>query len=108
VLRYPGGRGFAAPYRMVHPGAAPAPLAIVGFEAMRLALDTIARLGPRVDLRAGIVRSLRALRRRRSVLGTYGFDPSGDTTLRTIGLYRVSPVSHDPVFNRVLAPPRAL
>ena len=26
---------------------------------------------------------------RQSVLGTYGFDANGDTTLRTYGLYRV-------------------
>jgi hypothetical protein len=44
---------------------------------------------------------------RRSVLGTYGFDRDGDTTLRSYGLYRVGR-SGNPVFVRTITPAEAL
>ncbi len=44
------------------------------------------------------------MRRRSSVLGTYGFDRNGDTTLRSYGLYRVGP-NGDPLFFKTLTPP---
>jgi branched-chain amino acid transport system substrate-binding protein len=34
--------------------------------------------------------ALLATRRRRSVLGSYGVDASGDTTIRRYGIYRVA------------------
>ena len=35
--------------------------------------------------------ALFAIKARHSVLGTYGFDSNGDTTLKTYGLYKVGP-----------------
>jgi ABC-type branched-subunit amino acid transport system substrate-binding protein len=58
-----------------------------GYEAMRLVLDAVAAVGP--DRRA-IIRWLRGVRNRPSVLGTYAFDRFGDTTLKDNGLYRIS------------------
>jgi branched-chain amino acid transport system substrate-binding protein len=64
----------------------PDPYALYGYEAMRLILDGVAAVGPR---RLALTDWLRALRDRPSVLGTYGFDRFGDTTLRDYGLYRI-------------------
>jgi branched-chain amino acid transport system substrate-binding protein len=64
----------------------PDPYAAQGYEAMRLLLDAVAAVGPR---RRAVVRWLRGVRDRQSVLGTYSFDRFGDTTLRDYGLYRI-------------------
>jgi branched-chain amino acid transport system substrate-binding protein len=88
---YPGGAAFLAAYKAKYRSANPDPYAIYGYEAMKLALDTSATLGARGNDRSAILRALFATRNRHSVLGTYGFDHNGDTTLRTFGLYNVSP-----------------
>jgi branched-chain amino acid transport system substrate-binding protein len=64
----------------------PDPYAAQGYEAMRLFLDAVSAVGPR---RRAVVRWLRAVRDRQSVLGTYSFDRFGDTTLRDYGLYAI-------------------
>jgi branched-chain amino acid transport system substrate-binding protein len=64
----------------------PDPYVAQGYEAMRLFLDAVAAVGPR---RAAVIRWLRGVRGRQSVLGTYGFDRFGDTTLRDYGLYGI-------------------
>ena len=64
----------------------PDPYAVQGYEAMRLVLDAVAAVGPR---RRAVVTWLHDVRNRQSVLGTYGFDRFGDTTLRDYGLYRI-------------------
>jgi ABC-type branched-subunit amino acid transport system substrate-binding protein len=79
--------------------------AIYGYEAMKLGLDTIKRLGPNGDSKSMVRAALFAVRSRRSVLGTYGFDSSGDTTLRSYGLYRVG-ADGNPLFVRTLTTPR--
>ncbi len=40
--------------------------------------------------RPALIAWLHTVQNRPSALGTYGFDANGDTTLRTIGLYRIS------------------
>jgi len=87
---WPGGARFLAAYRAAYHGAEPAPTAIFGYEAMTLGLNTIASLGGAGDSRAALVRALFAIRSTQSVLGVYGFDADGDTTLRTYGLFRVT------------------
>ena len=47
LTAYPGGRAFAAAYEHRYGLAAPSPCAILGYEAMRLGLSTIARARPR-------------------------------------------------------------
>jgi branched-chain amino acid transport system substrate-binding protein len=64
----------------------PDPQALHGYEAMRLVLDGVAAVGPQ---RSALIDWLGSVRDRASVLGTYGFDPFGDTTLRDYGLYRI-------------------
>jgi branched-chain amino acid transport system substrate-binding protein len=58
-----------------------------GYEAMKLVLDGLAASG---GTRAGLLGWLPTVQNRQSILGTYGFDANGDTTLRRYGLYGLS------------------
>jgi branched-chain amino acid transport system substrate-binding protein len=62
------------------------PYQAFGYEAMKLILDGLNASG---GTRAGLLGWLPTVQNRQSVLGTYGFDANGDTTLRTYGLYTV-------------------
>jgi branched-chain amino acid transport system substrate-binding protein len=84
---YAGGAGFAQRFTAAY-GFEPLPFAINAYEAMRLGLDTIAKLGSRADRREVVRQALFATRNRTSVLGTYSILPSGDTTIRLFGVYR--------------------
>ena len=85
------GRRFLASYRAAYGASAPDPYVAYGYEAMKLGLDTIARLGPHGNSKQAVLAALLATTARQSVLGTYGFDRNGDTTLRSYGLYRPGP-----------------
>lgn len=70
----------------------PQPYAIYGYESMSLLLDAISRAshdGTAPVKRSAVRAALFATRGRHSVLGTYSIEPSGDTTLRSYGAYRV-------------------
>ena len=74
-----------------YPGAAAIigtgdPYKVYGYEAMKLILDGANAAGAN---KAAVLGWLRTVQNRSSVLGTYGFDANGDTTLRTYGLYTV-------------------
>ena len=107
LAAYPGGKQFLAAYTAKYGGAAPDPYAIYGYEAMKLGLDTIAGLGANGNNRADVVKALFATKARNSVLGTYGFNANGDTTLKSYGLYKVNS-SGDPVFDKTLTPTKTL
>lgn len=98
---YPGGRAFAAAYRARYREPA-STAALFGYEAMQLGLSTIASLGSRGDQRSAVLSALFAIRARRSALGAYSFDSTGQTTLRTIALYRCA--SGHPSFYSLLRP----
>jgi branched-chain amino acid transport system substrate-binding protein len=104
---YPRARQFLAAYQRMYHVSNPDPYALYGYEAMKLGLDTISNLGPNGNDKSAVLRALFAIRNRNSVLGTYGFGASGDTTLRTYGLYKVGP-NGDPVFDKTLSPARVL
>jgi branched-chain amino acid transport system substrate-binding protein len=89
VSAYPGGKTFLAAYKAKYGISNPDPYAIFGYEAMKLGLDTIAGLGPRGNTKSAVLKALFAIKARHSVLGTYGFDSNGDTTLKSFGLFRV-------------------
>jgi branched-chain amino acid transport system substrate-binding protein len=111
LTAYPGGKGFIAAYKAAYGISDPDPYAIYGYEAMKLALDTIASLGPQGDSKSAVLKALFAVKDRHSVIGTYGFDANGDTTLRSYGLYRVAsggPDAGDPVFLRTLTPAKTV
>jgi branched-chain amino acid transport system substrate-binding protein len=104
---YPGGKQFIAAYKAKYGVGNPDPYAIYGYESMKLGLDTIKGLGANGNNKADVLKALFAIRDRSSVLGTYGFDANGDTTLKSYGLYKVGPTG-DPVFDKTLTPTKVL
>ena len=66
---------------------------------MKLGLDTIAGLGADGNDKQKVLDALFATKDRHSVLGTYGFDENGDTTLTSYGLYKVGS-DGNPVFDK--------
>ena len=103
LTSYPGGKDFLAAYKAKYGTANPDPYAIYGFEVMKLGLDTIAGLGSKGNDRSAVLAALLATKSRSSVLGTYGFDKNGDTTLRSYGLYKVGK-DGNPQFERTVTP----
>jgi branched-chain amino acid transport system substrate-binding protein len=83
----PAGRAVLAQYRKRYGDRHPDPYAVNGYEAMQLVLDAVAAAGASRD---AVIASLFSVRDRQSVLGTYGIDAFGDTTLGSFGIYRIS------------------
>jgi branched-chain amino acid transport system substrate-binding protein len=104
---YPGGKDFLAAYKAKYGSAEPDPYAIYGYEAMKLGLDTIAKLGADGGNKAKVLAALFATTGRSSVLGSYGFDKNGDTTLKSYGLYKVGS-NGEPVFSTTLTPTKTV
>jgi branched-chain amino acid transport system substrate-binding protein len=104
LAAYPGGKQFLAAYKAKYGGAEPDPYAIYGYEAMKLGLDTIAKSN---GTKAGVLAGLFATKSRASVLGTYGFDSNGDTTLKSYGLYKVDKTG-EPVFFKTITPTKTV
>lgn len=94
-------------------GHEPEPYAIYGYEAMSLVLDAIDRAGddvaPDEAGRAAVVEALFDTADRESVLGTYGIDAYGDTTLAAYGVYAVADgrVEFDHAVEPVVVEPEA-
>jgi branched-chain amino acid transport system substrate-binding protein len=103
LLAYPGGKTFLAAYKKAYGASSPDPYAIYGYEAMKLGMDTIAGLGSSGNSKSAVLKALFATKNRSSVLGTYGFDANGDTTLTSYGLYKVG-ADGAPVFDKTLTP----
>jgi branched-chain amino acid transport system substrate-binding protein len=82
------GREFVQAYRVAY-GSTPDPLAVYGYEAMKLAIDTISRLGNRGDDKSAVRSALFGVRDRVSAIGAFGFTPSGSSTAGSYGLYDV-------------------
>jgi branched-chain amino acid transport system substrate-binding protein len=99
----PPGQRFSREYRTQF-DRAPLPAAAYGYESMALLLDAIRRAGDDGDDRGTVTDELFATRDRRSAIGTYSVQGSGDTTLNDVSVYRVS--DGLPVFETALrAPP---
>jgi branched-chain amino acid transport system substrate-binding protein len=107
LTAYPGGRSFLAAYKAKYGVANPDPYAIYGYEAMKLALDTITSLGAQGNNKAAVLKALFATANRNSVLGTYSIDKNGDTTLKSYGLYKIGP-DGNPAFFKALTPTKVL
>ena len=104
---YPGGKAFLKAYKAAYGVANPDPYAIYGFAVMKLGLDTIASLGANGSNKADVLKALFALKNYSSVLGTFGFNANGDTTLKSYGLYKVGS-NGDPLFDKTLTPTKVL
>jgi branched-chain amino acid transport system substrate-binding protein len=107
LAAYPGGKQFLKAYKAKYGGASPDPYAIYGYEAMKLGLDTIKKLGSQGNSKTAVLKALFAIKSRASVLGTYGFDKNGDTTLKSYGLYKVDSKG-DPVFFKTITPTKTV
>jgi branched-chain amino acid transport system substrate-binding protein len=107
LAAYPGGKQFLTAYKAAYGAANPDPYAIYGYEVMKLGLDTIAALGANGNSKADVLKALFATKDRHSVLGTYGFDANGDTTLKSYGLYKVDSTG-TPVFFKTLTPTKVV
>jgi len=107
LTSYPGGKTFLAAYQAKYGVSNPDPYAIYGYEAMKLGLETIASLGSQGNSKSAVLKALFATKSRSSVLGTYGFDANGDTTLKAYGLYKVGS-NGDPVFYKTLTPTKTV
>ncbi|MBV9466249.1 MAG: branched-chain amino acid ABC transporter substrate-binding protein [Solirubrobacterales bacterium] len=107
LTSYPGGKTFLAAYKAKYGDANPDPYAIYGYEAMKLGLDTIASVGAQGNSPSAVLKALFATTNRSSVLGTYGFDKNGDTTLKSYGLYKVGS-DGTPVFFKTLTPTKTV
>jgi len=103
LTAYPGGKNFLALYKAKYGTSDPDPYAIYGYEVMKLGLDTIKSLGAQGNSKSAVLKALFSITARSSVLGTYGFDKNGDTTLKSYGLYKVGP-DGEPVFFKTLTP----
>ena len=93
----PSAKAFYAAYERRYGPAQP--FAIFGYEAMNLMLSAISRAsdgGEHAILRSKVLRAIFDTSDRRSVLGTYSITPTGDTTIRRYGVWRV--VDGDLVF----------
>jgi branched-chain amino acid transport system substrate-binding protein len=89
LTTYPGGKAFLAAYKAKYGDASPDPYSIYGYEAMKLGLATIAKLGAQGNSKSAVVKALFGLTNYAGAIGTYGFDKNGDTTLKSYGLYKV-------------------
>jgi branched-chain amino acid transport system substrate-binding protein len=107
LTAYPGGKDFLAAYQAKYGTANPDPYAIYGYEVMKLGLDTIAKLGAQGNSKSDVLKALFATTQRNSVLGTYGFDKNGDTTLKSYGLYKVGS-NGEPVFSKTITPTKTV
>jgi branched-chain amino acid transport system substrate-binding protein len=107
LAAYPGGKDFLSAYQAKYGTANPDPYAIYGYEVMKLGLDTIAKLGAQGNSKSDVLKALFATTQRNSVLGTYGFDKNGDTTLKSYGLYKVGP-NGEPVFLKTITPTKTV
>jgi len=83
----PVGKKFFSDFEKKFGEPNPDPYAVYGYEAMKLALDTIAKLdkGDKQEM----IDALFATKGRESALGTYDIDENGDTTLTDYGVYAI-------------------
>ncbi len=86
----PSARAMLAAYASQY--GRPPPQAVFGYAAMTLMLDAVRRAtndGRRAAQRSKVISALFARGSHQSILGPYGIDANGDTTIRTFGIYRV-------------------
>jgi branched-chain amino acid transport system substrate-binding protein len=107
LASFPGAKSFLAAYKAKYGISNPDPYAIYGYETMKLGLDTIKGLGAQGNSKSAVLHALFAIKARPSVLGTYGFNQYGDTTLKSYGLYKVGS-NGDPVFFQTVTPTKTV
>jgi branched-chain amino acid transport system substrate-binding protein len=92
AIHLPGGISpFLPAYKAAYGVSNPDPYAIYGYQAMQLALQTIAKLGASGNSKSAVLKALFATKNFPGAIGTFGFDSNGDTTIKSYGLYKVGP-----------------
>lgn len=104
LTTYPGGKAFLSAYKAAYGVSSPDPYSIYGYEAMKLGLQTIAKLGAQGNNKANVVKGLFATKNYPGAIGTYSFDANGDTTLKSYGLYKVGS-DGNPLFYKTITVP---
>ena len=84
----PAAQDFFAKFKQKY-GNDPAPYAIYGYEAMKVALLAIQNAGDKGNDRQAVIDAFFKIKDRDSVLGKYSIDKNGDTTLSDYGADRV-------------------
>ncbi len=107
LAAYPGGNHFLKQYKAAYGVSDPDPYAIYGYAAMELGLHTIASLGANGGNKADVLKALFAIKNTESVLGAFGFNKDGDTTLKSYGVYKVN-ASGAPVYFETLTPAKTV
>jgi len=107
LAAYPGGKAFLAAYQAKYNVSSPDPYAIYGYAEMQLALNTIKNLGAQGNSKSAVLAALFADKSIQSVLGTYGFNANGDTTLKSYGVYKVAS-NGEPVFFQTVTPTKTV
>ena len=74
---------------------------------MKLALDTIKGLGAQGDSKSAVLNALFSMKADPSVLGTFGFNANGDTTLKSYGLYKVGS-NGELLFDKTITPTKTV
>lgn len=91
---YPGGKTFLKEYKKAYGTANPDPYSIYGYESAELGIHALSQVKAGLSgaaLRAAVVKALFATKNLSSVLGTFSITASGDTSLTSYGLYKLTP-----------------
>jgi branched-chain amino acid transport system substrate-binding protein len=95
----PAAQDFFAKFKQKY-GNDPAPYAIYGYEAMKVALLAIQNAGDKGNDKQAVIDAFFKIKDRDSVLGKYSIDKNGDTTLSDYGADRVQ--NKKLVFDKVI------
>jgi branched-chain amino acid transport system substrate-binding protein len=85
----PEGQKFFEDFSAKYNVDSPDPYAIYGYESMALILDAIKRAGDQGNDREAVLEELFNTKDRKSVLGTYSIDDTGDSTITDYGAYKI-------------------
>ncbi|MGH2843885.1 MAG: branched-chain amino acid ABC transporter substrate-binding protein [Solirubrobacteraceae bacterium] len=99
---YPGGKAFLKAYKKAYHVSNPDPYSIYGYASAQVGLHALSTLKAGLSgskLRAAMLKAVFATKNLTTVLGKFGFDKAGDTTLTSYGLYKLTPTSGGKVDN---------
>jgi branched-chain amino acid transport system substrate-binding protein len=85
----PEGQKFFDDFKAKYHTSNPDPYAIYGYESMQVILDAIKRAGDQGNDRGKVLEELYNTKDRKSVLGTYSIDSTGDSTITDYGAYKI-------------------
>lgn len=110
---YPGGKSFLAAYKKAYGTGNPDPYSIYGYESAELGIAALKSVKPGLSgkaLRAAMVKALFHVKNVKSVLGTFSITSTGDTSLTSYGLYKLTPggKADTQTFDKTLHPAKYL